>query len=209
MGKWLFFASLAVLAACGGGGSSYTPKAETETETVAEDDSAVFELSSSAFSTGGNIPLIHACADQGGDNYSPQLAWQNAPDGTDSFAIIIDDETPPCETSGDNACVHWNLFNIDSSVSSLVEDVSPSDVVDEGGVSSVIEGQTYAGTNDYEGPCPPPGETHMYFFTIYALSADHPEMSESMSFTTSEFTTEYDGTILAQAGMYGDFPGGD
>lgn len=196
-------ALLSIIAACGGGGSSssYSPQAEAE----AEAETPVFELSSSAFSTGGDIPLIHACTDQDGNNYSPQLSWQNAPDGTDSFALIMDDETPPCGAS-DDACVHWNLFNIDSTVSSLLEDVSPADIVDEGGVSSVIEGQTYAGTNDYEGPCPPPGDSHVYFFTVYALSADHPEMTEDMSFTTSEFTAAYDSTILAFAGMYGSFP---
>ena len=200
-------ALLSLMSACGGGGgssSSYSPETETETETEAP----AFLLSSTAFSTGGDIPLIHACTDQGGDNYSPQLSWQNAPDGTDSFALIMDDETPPCGSS-DDACVHWNLFNIDSSVSSLVEDITPADIVDEGGVSNVIECETYAGTNDYEGPCPPPGDSHVYFFTVYALSADHPEMTQDMSFTTSEFTAAYDNTILAFAGMYGSFPGDD
>ena len=199
---------LSIMSACGGGGgssSSPSPETETEAETEAETEDPVFELSSTAFSRGGDIPLIHACTDQGGDNYSPQLSWQNAPEGTDSFALIMDDETPPCGTS-DDACVHWNLFNIDSSVSSLVEDISPADIVDAGGVSDVIEGETYAGTNDYEGPCPPPGDSHVYFFTVYALSADHPEMTEDMSFTTSEFTAAYDSTILAFAGMYGSFP---
>jgi len=139
---------------------------------------------------------------------SPQLDWQNAPDNTDSFALIVDDETSPCGT-GAEACVHWNLFNIDGTVTSLLEDVSPSNVVAKGGASSVIEGQTYAGTNDYDGPCPPAGNAHTYFFTIYALSADHPTMTQSLSLTRSEFEAEYADTILGQAQINGTFSSGD
>ena len=46
---------------------------------------------------------------------------------------------------------------IDGSVSSLMEDVSPAEIVDEGGNSVVVEGLTYANTNDYEGLGPPAG----------------------------------------------------
>ena len=58
-----------------------------------DNDDATFELSSTAFTSGGEIPVIHACEDLGGNNYSPQLSWQNAPENTDSFVIIVDDET--------------------------------------------------------------------------------------------------------------------
>jgi Raf kinase inhibitor-like YbhB/YbcL family protein len=105
--------------------------------------------------------------------------------------------------------VHWNLFNIDGTVSSVVEDVSPSNVVAKEETSGVLEGQTYAGTNDYDGPCPPPGNAHTYYFTVYALSADHPTMTGSVSLTSSEFEAQYADTIIGQAQTTGTFSSGD
>ena len=55
----------------------------------------------------------------------PATQWRNVPDDTDGFALIIDDETAPCGTDAD-ACVHWNLFNIDASIGGLIEDVDPN-----------------------------------------------------------------------------------
>lgn len=171
---------------------------------VTNDESDDFQLSAGGFSTGNAIPLIHACTEQGGNNYSPQLTWQNVPDNTERFALIIDDETAPCGTDA-NACVHWNLFNLDKSITGLVEDVSPSDLVDEDGYSAVIEGLTYASTNDYEGPCPPSGNSHTYFFTLYALSAEQPTMTRLDALTRSEFEEAYAGNILGQAQITGTY----
>ena len=56
----------------------------------------------------------------------------------------------PCGTDAD-ACVHWNLFNIDASIGGLIEDVDINPVDTNGG-SNAVEGLTYAGTNNYEGP---------------------------------------------------------
>ena len=202
-----------ILVACGGGGSSsssaindYVNDDQTSNDDSNDNDNddATFELSSTAFTSGGEIPVIHACEDLGGNNYSPQLSWQNAPENTDSFVIIVDDETAPCGT-GANACVHWNLFNIDGSVSSLMEDVSPAEIVDEGGNSDVVEGLTYANTNDYEGPCPPAGNEHTYYFKIYALSSDHPEMEQAQSLTSSEFEADHASHILGEAEISGTF----
>lgn len=211
------FFILSILVACGGGGGSSSSanggygsdnqggnNASSDTDTDTDTDAAAFELSSAAFTSGGEIPVIHACEDLAGSNYSPQLAWQNAPENTDSFVIIVDDETAPCGT-GANACVHWNLFNIDGSVSSLTEDVSPADIVDVGGYSSVVEGLSYANTNDYEGPCPPAGGAHTYYFKIYALSSDHPELEQAQSLTSSEFEADHASHILGEAEISGTF----
>lgn len=146
------------------------------TAEVINDEEDDFQLTASQFTTGNDIPLIHACAALGGNNFSPQVSWRNAPDNTDSFALIIDDETAPCGTDA-NACVHWNLFNIDASIEGLIEDVDPTTLVDANGANSAVEGLTYAGTNNYEGPCPPAGNKHTYHFALYALSEDQPTMT--------------------------------
>lgn len=171
---------------------------------VTNDETDDFQLSATGFATGTAIPLIHACASLGGNNYSPQLNWLNAPTGVSSFALIIDDETAPCGTDA-NACVHWNLFNINPSIDTLTEDVDPSTLVDTSGFSSAVEGLTYNGTNDYEGPCPPPGNAHTYTFTLYALNADQPTMTRLDALTRSEFEEAYGTNVLAQATLTGTF----
>ncbi|NCF45365.1 MAG: YbhB/YbcL family Raf kinase inhibitor-like protein [Proteobacteria bacterium] len=174
------------------------------TATVTNDPADDFQLAASSFSSGAAIPLIHACVEQGGNNYSPQLSWLNAPSASASFALIIDDETAPCGTDA-NACVHWNLFNINASITALVEDVDPATLVDATGFSTAIEGLTYAGSNDYEGPCPPAGNEHTYTLMLYALSADQPTMTRLDALTRSEFEEAYAGNILGQAGITGRF----
>ena len=172
--------------------------------TVTNDPADDFQLAASGFATGTAIPLIHACAEQGGNNYSPQLSWLNAPSETAGFALVIDDETAPCGTDA-NACVHWNLFNIDASISALEEDVDPATLVDATGFSAAVEGLTYVGSNNYEGPCPPAGNEHTYTFMLYALSADQPAMTRLDALTRSEFEEAYTDNILGQAGITGRF----
>jgi Raf kinase inhibitor-like YbhB/YbcL family protein len=174
------------------------------TAEVINDEEDDFQLTASQFTTGNDIPLIHACAALGGNNFSPQVSWRNAPDNTDSFALIIDDETAPCGTDA-NACVHWNLFNIDASIEGLIEDVDPTTLVDANGANSAVEGLTYAGTNNYEGPCPPAGNKHTYHFALYALSEDQPTMTRLDALTRSEFEEAYSGNILGQANLTGTF----
>ena len=179
----------------------------TSLEVIAEvtnDEDDDFQLTATGFVTGTAIPLIHACAALGGNNYSPQVSWRNVPDNTDSFALIIDDETAPCGTDA-NACVHWNLFNIDASIDGLIEDVDPMTLVDANGASSAVEGITYAGTNNYEGPCPPGGNEHTYHFVLYALSDSQPEMTRLDAQTRSEFEEAYSENILGQANLTGTF----
>ncbi|NCF76767.1 MAG: YbhB/YbcL family Raf kinase inhibitor-like protein [Proteobacteria bacterium] len=174
------------------------------TAEVINDEEDDFQLTASQFTTGNDIPLIHACAALGGNNFSPQVSWRNAPDNTDSFALIIDDETAPCGTDA-NACVHWNLFNIDASIEGLIEDVDPTTLVDANGANSAVEGLTYAGTHNYEGPCPPAGNEHTYHFALYALSEDQPTMTRLDALTRSEFEEAYSGNILGQANLTGTF----
>ena len=50
-----------------------------------------------------------------GDNLSPQLAWQNAPKGTEAFALTVYDPDAPTGSGW----WHWQVVNIPKSVSSL------------------------------------------------------------------------------------------
>ncbi|PIP29793.1 YbhB/YbcL family Raf kinase inhibitor-like protein [Candidatus Jorgensenbacteria bacterium CG10_big_fil_rev_8_21_14_0_10_54_38] len=114
-----------------------------------------FILKSSAFREGGAIPVKHTCD---GDDVNPFLEIKNAPEGTVSFALIVDDPDAPR-----SAWVHWLVWNISPKTQYFSEDHLPDDAV---------QGKTSFGHAKYGGPCPPRGDQpHHYVFTLYALDA--------------------------------------
>ncbi len=111
-------------------------------------------LKSSAFSEGGLIPPKYTCDKQ---DINPPLTWSDPPEGTKSFALIVDDPDAPRGT-----WVHWLVCDIDSSITHIAEDSVPAN-------AQQIKND-FRKTN-YGGPCPPSG-THRYFFKLYALDVE-------------------------------------
>jgi hypothetical protein len=116
-----------------------------------------FKLRSPAFGPGGDIPVKHACD---GSDVSPPLRWPDPPEGTQGFALTMDDLD---STSG--LSVHWLLYGIPTMVRELDEGTAREDTVP--GIGS--QGLNDFGAVGYSGPCPPPGPAHRYAFTLYAL----------------------------------------
>ena len=187
------FIVVTFLVGCGGGGGGAAPVVE---ETPVVEEMPPFAVTSENYTEGSSIPLLHACAALGGTDASPQFSWTNPPSDTNSFAIIMDDETSPCGT-GSNACVHWALFNLPSSTTSLVSNVDVSTI------EGAVEGNTYIPTTDYAGPCPP--SAHTYNTTVYALGSGMTTIGANSTFTSSEFEADYSGSILGQAEITGTF----
>ena len=115
------------------------------------------QFSSSAFTEGALIPVAHT---GDGQDSSPPLAWSAGPAGTQSFALICDDPDAPAKT-----WVHWVLFNIPASQTSLPEGVPTQKELPEG----ARQGTNDFGKIGYGGPAPPKGKPHHYFFKLYAL----------------------------------------
>ncbi|HTX87562.1 MAG TPA: YbhB/YbcL family Raf kinase inhibitor-like protein [Bacteroidales bacterium] len=113
-------------------------------------------IESRSFSPDGSIPPQFTCD---GKNISPALLWKGFPAGTQSFALIVDDPDARAGT-----WIHWLLFNIPSSVTSLEENFS----YDGRKETRILAGVNDFGSLRYGGPCPPSG-THRYLFKIYAL----------------------------------------
>lgn len=111
---------------------------------------------SAAFVFGTTIPERHACA--GG--ISPALEWGEVPTNTQSIAVLCDDPDAP---GGD--WVHWVLFNLPPETRSLPEAIAREATLPGG----AIQGRNDYGRNGYDGPCPPPGQPHRYFFKVFAL----------------------------------------
>lgn len=100
-----------------------------------------------------------------GDNISPELHWENAPAGTQAFAVTMYDKDAPTGSG----FWHWVIFNIPADVMQLKSDAgNPGKNLAPAGS---VQSNTDAGQPGYLGPCPPPGPIHEYVITVYALKA--------------------------------------
>lgn len=112
-------------------------------------------LKSSAFTQGTSIPSQYTCD---GADQSPPLSWSDAPKGTQTFVLILEDPDAPAGTWD-----HWILYNLPASTSELAENIKNFP-------TGTQIGQNSWGHQTYNGPCPPDRE-HRYFFNLYALNS--------------------------------------
>lgn len=149
-----------------------------------------FSLSSSAFPAAGSIPSRYSCK---GDDMSPALQWKDAPASTAVFAVVMDDPDAPA-----GVWVHWVMWNLPSSATALQEGVAK----DDPGADGSRQGRNSFGKIGYNGPCPPPGQTHRYFFRLYALDS---KLSLAPGADRSQLDAAMKGHVLAQAEYMGTF----
>ena len=145
-----------------------------------------FELTSTAFAQGAPIPEVYSCK---GEDISPPLAWGDPPDGTRSFALVMDDPDAPVGTWD-----HWIIFNLPADLRALPENLQPGDLAANHGANSW-------GRADYGGPCPPSG-THRYFFKLYALDTT---LSMDEIPDKGQLLADMEGHILAETELMGTF----
>ena len=97
-----------------------------------------------------------------GDNLSPQLSWQDAPEGTKSFAITAYDPDAPTGSGW----WHWVATDIPASVNSLKQGASSHNF------NGHQQHNDY-GTIGFGGVCPPKGDgMHRYQFTVWAMPTE-------------------------------------
>jgi Raf kinase inhibitor-like YbhB/YbcL family protein len=152
-----------------------------------------FVLTSPSFGPEGEIPSRHTC--EGGD-HSPPLAWTGVPAGTKSFALIVDDPDAPDPRAPKMTWVHWILYGLAPSVTSLAEGVK----------LDALPQRPREGLNDwkavgYRGPCPPVGR-HRYFHKLYALDMELPDLGRP---TKADVEQAMKGHILEQAMLVGTY----
>ena len=124
-------------------------------------------VTSEAFDALGKIPRRHTGE---GEDVSPALSWSGAPDGTKSFAVICHDPDAPLVQPGSYGFVHWVLYDLPGSTTSLDE-----------GTSEGTSGATDFGRNGYGGPMPPEGHgPHHYYFWVLALDTE-PELEPGLT----------------------------
>jgi Raf kinase inhibitor-like YbhB/YbcL family protein len=150
----------------------------------------VFTLTSTTFKDGQLMPrkvsnVNPQNANCVGENVSPQLSWSNAPEGTKSFAILMEDP----EARGAAGVHHWVAYGIPPTVTSFAEgEVSkPSD--------KYVGGKSTQGVGNYSGPCTGPGAPHHYTFVLIATDFDPKELPPGL--TREEFLAK----LVPQGGM--------
>jgi Raf kinase inhibitor-like YbhB/YbcL family protein len=157
-----------------------------------------FKLTSSAFKSGAAIPRKHSGE---GDDVSPSLAWEGAPDGTKEYELICDDPDAPSP----EPWVHWVIYGIPADARALPEGVK-SNVPELKEPFAARQGRNSwpSGTTvGYRGPSPPPGHgTHHYHFRLYALDT-HLDLSPSA--TKQQVLDAMKGHVLAEAELVGTY----
>ena len=149
-----------------------------------------FTLTSSAFGPGAQIPAQYTCR---GADTSPSLEWSGAPAKTASFALIMDDPDAP-----DGTWVHWVAWNLPASAHSLAAGMPKREQLDDG----ARQGRNSFGKPGYNGPCPPGGATHRYFFRVYALDG---MLNLPTGAGSSQLEAAMKGHVLAHAEYMGTF----
>jgi Raf kinase inhibitor-like YbhB/YbcL family protein len=153
----------------------------------------MFSLTSPAFTHHGAIPAEYTCD---GDDASPELRWSDPPEGTRSFALIVDDPDAPDPAAPKMTWVHWVLYNIPAACTALPRGVA----------AAALPAGTREGVNDwkrtgYGGPCPPIGR-HRYFHKLYALDTMLPDLATPAK---ARLLAALDGHVLAQAELVGTY----
>ncbi len=143
-------------------------------------------LVSRSFADGAEIPSKYTCD---GENISPSLEIGNIPPEAVSLVLIVEDPDAPV-----GIWHHWVEYDIEVTGQDML-------IPENSGIIA-IQGVNSWNLVGYGGPCPPPGQTHRYVFTVYA--ADEllliPGGSETLAVRSA-----MDGHVIAEASTTGTY----
>jgi len=139
---------------------------------------AEFTLTSPEIKAGSTLPQRFEFNGFGcsGENKSPALKWDGAPEGTKSFAVTMYDPDAPTGSGW----WHWQVYNIPAEVSELAANAGAlnSTSLPKG----AAQGRSDFGSPAWGGTCPPQGDKpHRYIFTVYALKTEKIEVPADAS----------------------------
>ncbi|MDB4970648.1 MAG: phospholipid-binding protein family [Myxococcales bacterium] len=141
-------------------------------------------LTSTAFAEGGAIPLAQSwnqCSPVGNNN-NPPLKIAGVPAGTQSLAILVEDN--------DVVFAHWGAWDLPATMTTVAEGSSKT--------ATYPQAFSDFGSKGYQGPCPPAGGTgHSYKFAVYAL--DVATLGKPDGTAYADVVTAMAGHIKAQA----------
>lgn len=159
---------------------------------------AAMALTTTAWKDGGVIPDKYA---QPGRDSSPALTWDNAPEGTESFVLMVRDLNSITNTGSDQF-LHWMVWNIPKTAKGLSEKQSQEPQLADG-TRQISSSGPY-----YRGPAASVfGPLHHYVFELYALSAavDVPAVGQAPLATQAAVQSAMAGKILGKGVLTGIF----
>ncbi|WP_165069672.1 YbhB/YbcL family Raf kinase inhibitor-like protein [Marisediminicola senii] len=136
-------------------------------------EAASFTLSSPDVDAGAALPTWarSGIAGAGGDDVSPALHWEGAPEGTRSFALTVYDPDAPTGSG----FWHWAVYNIPAGTTSLPRDAGNPGSAGLPDGASVLPNELRL--ERFLGAAPPAGHgEHRYFFTLTALDVETLEL---------------------------------
>jgi Raf kinase inhibitor-like YbhB/YbcL family protein len=127
----------------------------------------------------------------GGDNLSPQLSWEGAPEDTRSYTVTCYDPDAPTPSG----FWHWILVNLPADVTSLDTGAGTAGA-DLGGAFHVRNDYS---TKDYGGAAPPPGDpAHRYYFVVHAVDVEQLDVTDDASPAVVSFNLAFHTLARAQ-----------
>jgi Raf kinase inhibitor-like YbhB/YbcL family protein len=168
------------------------------------------------------------------DNISPAISWSDAPEGTQSFAIICHDPDVPSKPDDVNQegkvvpadlprvdFYHWVLVNIPASVSSIEEGAASKGVTPRGkppgmkphglagknNYTDWFEGDPTMGGiyGDYDGPCPPWNDSILHHYHFTVYALDMPQIDLGFDFGGPQALAAIKKHTLTQASYVGTY----
>ncbi len=121
---------------------------------------------------GGAIPARYS---QIGNDVSPALSWTGTPEGTAAFVLVMHDLDAPIGSGFDDV-LHWMVWNIPGTATSLPEGVPHGPTGPDGRTQISVSGPYYRGP-----AAPASGPPHHYVFELYALDAPLPAIPAGQS----------------------------
>jgi Raf kinase inhibitor-like YbhB/YbcL family protein len=154
-------------------------------------------LTTDAFEDGGVIPNKFTQAAEG-TPVSPKLVWSYVPDGTASFALILRDPDTSLMKKTDEV-LHWLIFNIPGTATSLQEGVPAQAQLPDGSIQSLNQSKKvgYLGMG-----AAAVGPYHHYTFELFALDT---KLSLGPDATQTDVMQAMDGHILMKGVLVGRF----
>jgi Raf kinase inhibitor-like YbhB/YbcL family protein len=147
-----------------------------------------------------------------GEDISPPLEWSDPPEGTQSFALILDTDLRP--GGGESMWIHWVVYNIPAETRGLAEGVRPD------GAGRLPDGSQHLENSweelGYGGPNPPHVSTLRYTFRVYALDRvlDPSRLRASgggtdpwVGASKERLWEAMEGHVLAEAELVGKYKG--
>src|SRR5262245_15871695 len=199
------------------------------------------QVESDSINHGERVPHDHAfgvpdgegqAAPEGG-NRSPHLSWSGAPEGTQSFALIVYDPDVPADFSDANKddrtlpedapradFAHWLLVDISPDVSELPEGAG-SDAIVPGGKATGETEHGVTGSNSYtevmagdpamggtyggyDGPFPPFNDERLHHYHFVVHALDVPSLELEGDFTIDDVRAAMEGHVLDPGEIAGE-----